>query len=103
MTDKLSRSLTGIFVGQGADDGEDGVQTLEHDSVQHHLAQARLDRQVCQVVAQLCQLLPLIQGVHLLHTAQFFHSVFIQHAADSCGKTEFCYSFFLLPYSIQLW
>ena len=33
-----------VTVGQRAGDGENGVQTLEHDGTQHHLAQVGLHR-----------------------------------------------------------
>ena len=50
-----------LLVGGATNDGEDWIETLEHDRVEQHLAQARLDRQVQQVVAQLGHVFPRVQ------------------------------------------
>ena len=58
--------LTGVLVSEGAGYREDGVETLEDDGVEDHLAVTRLDGQIGQVTSEFRQLLKRVEGVDLL-------------------------------------
>jgi hypothetical protein len=63
---KKNFRLTWVSVCQGAGNGQNRIQALEHNSVENHLAVLGLNWQISQVVAKLSQVLKGVQGIHLL-------------------------------------
>ena len=59
-------TLTRVFVGQSAGNGEYWVEALEYDWVENHFAVARLNGQISQVMSEFGQILKLIQRINLL-------------------------------------
>ncbi len=89
----IEEELTGISVCQWTSDGQNWVQTLQNHRIQDHFPVSRFNRQICQVMTQLSQLVKGVQGVNLLQKIRHSSAqvtVYFNNAEDrSCATKVF--------------
>lgn len=90
--------LTWIFIRQRTGDRKNRIKAFQNDRIKDHLSIPRFDRQIGQMVTELCKVFVRIEGIHLLD-AKKINSEILRNSRPTCNERTTTLSF-VTPYSL---